>query len=154
MGEYDGKYVCYGSAEGKFCWGRIVGEAKVNTVLGLKEVFILEDRMTGPYGTRAASGQKHKKNPKMVPNVEKHKGRTILQKDAIDLKKDIVDRDLLGEGRLLDEVTDEQLFVMVLSGELQAEGMNRGLANMIMAQENGLEDVLKKEMNKRMGQKV
>ncbi len=43
---YAGKYVCFGLSDGSFSWGRIKAEGVVNTPNGLKEVFILTDRMT------------------------------------------------------------------------------------------------------------
>ena len=41
---YVGKYVCHTRLDGGACWGRIKSECQVNTLAGLVDAFILEDR--------------------------------------------------------------------------------------------------------------
>lgn len=136
MGKFIGKYVCYGNADGLFCWGRIKAEAEVNTVEGPREVFILEGRMSGPY---RAGGEK----------IRKFKGDTILRKDMIDLEKDIFDKESGGLGTL----TDDDLFLLVLkSREIESRDLGHlGVRNMLVAEAGGnLEEFAKNELRNRV----
>jgi len=148
-----GKYVCYGRGDGKFCFGRIVAQTRVNSTDGERDAFVLEDRLCGPHGERPADGEAHKRDPRMVPNVTKVGGRTLLRMDKIDLGKDVFER---RPG--METLTDEQLFLAVLKGELDgedADGVPLGVANMLAAQKGeGFEEMAKAEMRKRTGQKA
>jgi hypothetical protein len=131
---YVGKYVCYGNEEGLFCWGRIESEVKVNTSKGLKEAFVLEGRMTGPH-----HGQ--------VLHIH---GKTTVRKEMLDLERDIFDKDTRG----LEGLTDDQLFLLVLSGTVdgEVEGVHRGVMNMLKAEAgSALEKLAKEELEKRVG---
>lgn len=132
---YVGKYVCYGNKEGLFCWGKIEAEGIVNTAKGLRGVFILVDRMSGPHNG----------------SVTRIQGRTTIRKEMLDLEHDIFDKEAG-----LEDLTDDQLFLLVLSGEIDGElhGAHRGLVNMIQAKAgSGLEEIAKAELNRRVGNK-
>ena len=128
-----GKYVCYGDADGKFCWGRIVGEATVNSPFGPKEVFILEDRMTGPHGN----------------GVVHQTGRTTVRKEKLCVETDVVERKMG-----MEDLNDEELFLVVMSGRLEdSQCVNRGTLNM-MKHEMGAEQIMsaaKETLNERLG---
>jgi len=126
-----GKYVCWGNAEGGFCFGRIESEAAVNTAKGRKEVFVLVDRLS-----RSASG-----------HVARIPYKTTLRKEMIDLANDVFDRK---PG--FDTMTDEQLFLTMLKGEAEpgdTAGMPMGLANMVTAGGDDLQELAKEELEKR-----
>jgi len=125
--EYIGKYVCYDQADGGACWGRIKDEAKVNTMKGEKEVFILADRyvryvrgkslkdfrryypdMNDPALWKPMS--KNDPDSEFFHEVRKIKGDSTLRKEMIDLDKDIVDL-----SDILSVVSEEVLFKAVLS---------------------------------------
>lgn len=135
---FKGKYVYYGNDEGGFCFGRIESEAKVNTVEGEKRVFILVNRMSCMGG----------KSDIMV-----HKGRSNLRVDKIDLKKDVFEK-MQG----LDTLTEEQLFLCMMSGGVDRDVVNdtigRGVAMMLYREkgEDGFVGACKSELECRMGQ--
>lgn len=139
MSGFVGKYVYYGDKEGGFCFGRIVAEAKVNTADGIKEVFILEDRMSCQAGGKM--------------NVIR--GRTTLRKDRIDLEKDVYERKMS-----IGVLTDEQLFLCMMAGDVDKDvvrdAIGRGVAAMLYREkgEEGLVEGCKREMESRMGRGV
>ena len=97
-----------------------------------------------------ADGEAHKKNPRMIPNVTQVNGRTILRTDKIDLERDVFERK---PG--MEQLTDEQLFLSVLKGEPDADGVPLGVANMLAAQKaEDFEAMARAEMRKRIGQEV
>ena len=117
-----GKYVCYGDENGGFVWGRICRESTINTIDGIKDVFILEDGMNC-----RGSGEK----------IRKFQGERILRRDVINSELDIIDKD----GSLKD-LGDEELFRASLGdmtaltlgvknmAEAGASEMKEGVANM------------------------
>lgn len=107
--QYIGKYVCYGNSDGGFCWGKIKCIVHVNTQKGLKDAFVLTDRITCP-------GYPFK-------NTRRHKGDTLLQIDKISLEQDIVEKD-----EPFKDFTDDELFLLVMQGEVNLARMgNKGL---------------------------
>ena len=102
-----GKYVCYGNEEGGFCWGKIVGETKINMIEGKVAAFIIDDRMT-------CKGKGHR--------VIKHDKSTILPRSGINL-----DTDILNEESLMADFDNEQLF-RVAMGDMSCVGL--GVKNM------------------------
>ena len=106
--DFVGKYVCYGSETGGFCWGKIKAEVKVNTPKGEKPAFILTDRLTcvGP--------------PYTVGNVSRHDRDTLIRQDLLNLETDVIDRDIS-----LSQLNDEEIFVVMMGGEIP-DGVNTG----------------------------
>lgn len=136
MSGFIGKYVCYGNDAGMFCWGRIKDEAEVNTVDGPKEVFILDQRMSGPHVG--------------MERIRCHKGDTILQKDKIDLEKDVFDRDV----REFEAVSNEDLFLIVLNQEAGLKGLKSlGPWNMLKSgmDQRGDFNIASQVLKKRLG---
>ena len=129
---YIGKYVCYGNTNGMFCWGKIESERVINTAKGLREVFVLVDRMTGPH-----NGQ--------IIHIQ---GRTTVRKELLNLEKDIFTKKMG-----MEDLTDDQLFLFVLSGDM--ESVHLGLMNMLRSESSKekLEKVAKDELESRMGNK-
>lgn len=130
-----GKYVCYGNEEGLFCWGRIKAEAEVNTIEGPKAVFILDERMSGPY----SAGER----------IKHHRGDTLLYRDRIDIEKDVFDRDM----REFDMLTNEDLFLMALDAPEVglAKVEHAGIRNMLKSGKHGIADVAAELLKKRIG---
>lgn len=116
--EYIGKYVCYDRIDGGACWGRIKDEAKVNTIHGEKEVFILCDRWVrysscknkGDFRTffpdldnlRNRQTMVMSKDGMVAPEygdiffeVSRVNGDSTLRKEMIDLEKDVIDAEEL-----------------------------------------------------------
>ena len=129
---YIGKYVCYGNTNGMFCWGKIESEIVINTAKGLREAFVLVDRMTGPH-----NGQ-----------ISRQKGRTTVRKELLNLERDIFTKKMG-----MEDLTDDQLFLFVLSGDM--ENVHLGLMNMLRSESSKekLEKVAKDELESRMGNK-
>lgn len=135
---FEGKYVYYGNAEGGFCFGRIESEAKVGSPDNPREVFILVNRMScmGGQGT-----------------ITTHVGKSILRKDKIDLKKDVYEK-----MRGLDTLTEEQLFLCMMTGDVDRDVVNdsigRGVAMMLYREkgEEGFVGACKSELESRMSQ--
>lgn len=133
-----GKYVYYGNNEGGFCFGKIESEAKVGSLKEEKEVFILVNRMSCMGGGS---------------DIMVHRGRSILRKDKINLEKDIFEK-MQG----LDILTEEQLFLCMMSGGVDKDVVNdtigRGVAMMLYREkgEDGFVGACKLELEHRMGQ--
>ena len=126
-----GKYVCYGNDRGGFCWGRIKVVVETNTQDGYKPSFILTDRKTclGPNSP-----------------IRDHPGETLLRVEAVNLEKDIVDKEEFWEG-----ITDDELFILVMGGEVGlAEVKNLGFVNMLKHARGDLEEWAKGELRGRM----
>ncbi len=96
-------------------------------------MFILEDRMTGPHGKG---------------RVEHQNGRTTVRKEKLNLKTDVVERTMNMEG-----MNDEELFIMMMSGNVDdVPTLNLGAKNM-MKHEIGEKKVMeeaKKELSGRL----
>jgi hypothetical protein len=100
MNEFVGKYVCYGNKNGQFCWGKIKAEIVIQTIGGLRDAFVLSERMSGPYPSGC--------------RIRKWTTDTVLRKDQIDLEHDVFDRDV----REFQNVTNDELFLLVMDAEV------------------------------------
>ena len=126
-----GKFVCFGTAEGLFCWGKIDSEIVVNTAKGKREAFVLVDRLTGPHNGTVA--QQH--------------GPTTIRKEMLNLERDIFDRK-----KGLEDLSDDQLFLLVLNGEFT--DMHLGMKNMMQSEAGKeIEEMAKKTLNKRLDER-
>ena len=138
VSEFIGKYVYYGNEEGGFCFGKIEDEMVVNSPQGLKEAFVLVNRMS------CVGGQ---------ASIMVHRGRSTLRKEKIDLKKDVFEK-MQG----LDTLTDEQLFLCMMSGnvdrDMVKDTIGRGVAMMLYREkgEDGFVGACKDEISRRMVQ--
>lgn len=103
MSGFIGKYVCWGDDVGMFCWGRIKAEVVVNTADGLKEAFILDERMSGGGGR----------------GIQKHNRDTILQKDRINVERDVFDRDV----QEFESISNDDLFLLMMDSDVGVESM-------------------------------
>ena len=79
--QYISKYVCYGNANGGFCFGKIKGIVQINTAAGIRDAFIMTDRTT-------CMGK-----PYDVTNIRHHNKDTLLLVEKILLNRDIVNKD-------------------------------------------------------------
>lgn len=134
MVNFVGKYLCYGDKESGFCVARIVGEGRVNTPEGPKEVFIVDERICGKVGS-----------------VYRIHGKTNFRVEKVNPKTDIFDYE---PGMCT--MTDEQLFLTMLNGRFEVvEGVTLGLANMMTALAgDGVTELAKKELAKRQVQEA
>ena len=138
MSGFIGKYVCWGDDVGMFCWGRIKAEVVVNTADGLKEAFILDERMSGGGGR----------------GIQKHNRDTILQKDRINVERDVFDRDV----QEFESISNDDLFLLMRDSDVGVESMkdrkSLGPWNMLKSlqgrhgRENVAADLLRKRMEK------
>jgi hypothetical protein len=159
---YIGKYVCYDQLDGGACWGRIKDEAKVNTMKGEKEVFILENRWVRYASTmdrgrfrvfypdasnsparrimiQGKDGLRDPEPGEVQFEVYKVRGDSTLRKEMINLEKDIIDAE-----ELIRRVGVEVIFRAVLAGR------DAGLADCRSAMEIGLQSLLHDEDFKRV----
>lgn len=112
--EYIGKYVCYGNENGGFCWGKIKSVIRINTAKGEADVFVLTDRIV-------CSGKPYQGN---ISHIDKE---TILRLDKIDLKRDIVVKE-----EVFKDLTDDELFLMMMDGEVNTAGnLGRGVQALV-----------------------
>lgn len=136
---YIGKYVCYDQMDGGACWGRIKDEARVNTMKGEKEVFILEERWvryqatadkrrfrvfypdpenSPARSTMVVDGDGSPRAPvhgEVFLEVRKVRGDSTLRKESINLETDIVDVEEMMRRVGMDNVVRE-----VMSADPQA----------------------------------
>lgn len=138
MDRFIGKFVCFGNKEGRFCWGKIKSVVKINTMDGIREAFVLTDRMSGPHD-----------NIKVVRQA----GNTLVRVDQLNLDKDIVDTDDIWK-----DFSDEELFLILLQNNQDdvlkndANRMSQGLQNMISSEAFGCaSDMAGSVLKKRMG---
>lgn len=125
--DFIGKYVCYDAIDGGACWGRIKAEAKVNTVNGLVDVFILSGRLVrykrARQGTTLKVGTPDdgfrtmsqvdggKLESDLVFEVRRFNGDTILWKSGINVEKDVIDIE-----QFVNRVSTDDLFLAVMRG--------------------------------------
>ena len=108
----------------------------MNTADGLKEAFILDQRMTG-------GGER---------GIQRHDRDTLLRKDRIDVERDIFDRDV----QEFELVSNDDLFLLMMDAEAELESMKEqkslGPWNMLRSlqgrsgRENVAADLLRKRM--------
>ena len=134
--DFIGKYVCFGK-EDMFCWGKIKSVVTINTAEGLKQAFVLTERMSGPHGG--------------CQKIVRNSRDTLLRIDQIDLERDIID----SERDVFRGLSDEDLFLMVLQNDVlerKPETLSKGAKNMICSGYNGSEsDWASRELKERMG---
>jgi hypothetical protein len=94
------------NADGGFCFGKIKAEARVNTLDGEDGAFILTERKTcmGP--------------PYTINRIESHRRDTLLLKSKINLDKDVIERN-----NILDELTDDEMFVLIMGGTVERKNL-------------------------------
>jgi hypothetical protein len=165
-----GKYVCYNAVDGGMCWGRIKAVCKINTMSGEKPAFILDGRVVGylkaksgltikmmkpgctlPYGTKAMNQNNGQTSDDLEIEVRRIKGDTLLRLDVIDIQRDIITID-----EALSKISDDALFIMLVSAKAKADSIQGGNALEIGLSELMGEDgtsVLKQELSKRMEKK-
>jgi len=138
MSGFIGKYVCWGDENGMFCWGRIKAEVVMNTAKGPKDAFVLDQRMTGPHN--------------IPERIQRYSRDTLLQKDMIDVERDIFDRDV----QEFESVSNDDLFLLMMDAEAGLESMKEqkslGPWNMLKSLQGrpGRENVAAELLRKRM----
>jgi hypothetical protein len=138
MSGFIGKYVCWGDENGMFCWGRIKAEVVMNTAKGPKDAFVLDQRMTGPHN--------------IPERIQRYYRDTLLQKDMIDVERDIFDRDV----QEFESVSNDDLFLLMMDAEAGLEGIKEqrslGPWNMLKSLQGrpGRENVAAELLRKRM----
>ena len=144
MSAFIGKHICYGDEKGKFLFGKIKSETQINTVHGLKDAFIVEGIMLGPYGEAGVKGIRRT-------------GDRLIRKDKLNLKTDIIDLDFEQGKSILEYISDEQLFLLSLDfsdggGDLDGSILHRGMKNMLLAQcTDALPVIVTRELKRRLG---
>lgn len=109
-----GKYICTGRSDGGFCIGRVTGVIQVNTVDGLMDAVIVEDRVQRSADRRVVALDRP----------------TILRLDQIDPKKDIFDE----SGQNFKAMSDNDLFLLSLGSDDVASKIDHlGFSNMAKA---------------------
>jgi hypothetical protein len=138
MSGFIGKYVCWGDENGMFCWGRIKAEVVMNTAKGPKDAFVLDQRMTGPHN--------------IPERIQRYYRDTLLQKDMIDVERDIFDRDV----QEFESVSNDDLFLLMMDAEAGLESIKEqkslGPWNMLRSLQGrpGKENVAAELLRKRM----
>ena len=138
MSGFIGKYVCWGDENGMFCWGRIKAEIVMNTAKGPKDAFVLDQRMTGPHN--------------ILERIQRYSRDTLLQKDMIDVERDIFDRDV----QEFESVSNDDLFLLMMDAEAGLESIKEqrrlGPWNMLRSLQGrpGKENVAAELLRKRM----
>jgi hypothetical protein len=94
------------NADGGFCFGKIKAEVRVNTLDGEEGAFILTERKTcmGP--------------PYTINRVMSHMRDTLLLKSKINLDTDVIERN-----NILDELTDDEMFVLIMGGTVERKNL-------------------------------
>ena len=150
---FKGHYVCFGREDGTFCWGKIEDEVPVNTPEGPRTSFLLSGMITcstplgtpGPVahatGTGAAIsnaavyGAASKKNKKL--GLRHHNGQRLVRRDSLKMERDVMDLD-----GILDGLTDDEMFIFVMSRRLDdVAGVPLGVRNMVLQGINTLPEV-------------